>query len=232
MVIESGTIDVWTIDLDAERDRVSAMLELLSGAERVRAARFHTSKERLRFVIAHGALRDILARYTGIPSAALRFETTRAGKPFVPGAPVSFNMAHTEGLSVCAAASSGEVGVDVERVRRVADSDAIARRYFGPAEIREHGAAAHAARALSFFSTWTRKEAIVKGTGDRLVQPLDALDIGTRPLPAVVRVASAAGDRDWHLHAFHPAAGYIGAVACDHPIERVVHFDFADRRDA
>jgi 4'-phosphopantetheinyl transferase len=225
---ERCTVDVWSIDLDPDRDRVSSMLALLGGGERVRAARLRTTEERLRFVVVRGAVRIILGRYTGLPPAALHFETTGAGKPCLADARVSFSLAHTEGLSVCAVTSSGEIGVDVERVWRIPDVRAIAERYFGPSEGRALAATPHHARAAAFFSTWTRKEAIVKAGGDALAQPLHDLDVGALPLPTIVRVSTHMGDRDWHLDSFDPAPGYVGALASACAVDRLQHLDFSD----
>lgn len=204
------------------------MLALLGGGERVRAARLHTTEERLRFVVVRGAVRIILGRYTGLAPAAMHFETTGAGKPCLAGAHVSFSLAHTDGLTVCAVAREGEIGVDVERVRRIPDAQDLAERHFGPKERRALAATPHHGRAAAFFSTWTRKEAVVKAAGDALAQPLHDLDIGALALPAIVRASTRLGDRDWHLHSFDPAPGYVGALASACAVDRLQRLDFAD----
>lgn len=204
------------------------MLDLLGGPERARAARFHTTAQRLRFVVVRGAVRTVLGRYTGLPPASLRFETTGAGRPFLPDTPVTFSLAHSEGLTVCAVTANGQIGVDMERIRRLPDGQTIAARCFAPEELRTYVAAPPLARPTVFFRTWTRKEAIVKAEGGALVQPLHDLDVGALPLPAVVRVSTGKAHRDWHLHAFEPAAGYVGAVASDRPVDSLQYLDFWD----
>ena len=72
----SATVHVWTIDLDEEPGAVSSLLDVLSGEERVRAARFRTTELRLRFIVAHGALRHILSGYIGIPPGQVSLRTT------------------------------------------------------------------------------------------------------------------------------------------------------------
>ena len=117
---------------------VSSLLDMLSGDERVRAARFRTTELRRRFVVAHGALRTILSGYLGIPPGAVRFDTTESGKPYVPGAGLTFNLSRSEGLALCAITAAGQVGVDIECLRPVDDEDAIAHRYFAPGEMRQY----------------------------------------------------------------------------------------------
>jgi 4'-phosphopantetheinyl transferase len=227
--VTSGAVHVWTIDLDAEPGSVSSLLGFLSGSERVRAARLRTSELRLRFIVAHGALRAILARYTGAAPTAIRLETTPAGKPFLPGDPVSFNLSHSDGLAVCALAIEGQVGVDVERIRLVPDADAIVKRYFAPAEAREYTALETVDRTAAFFSTWTRKEAFVKAIGDGLQCPLDSFEVDIAPSCSQPRIAGNACRGEWYLRSFEPAPGYTAAVAVDRPIAAFHCFDFHEQ---
>ena len=136
--VMGASIHIWTIALDEEPAMVSSLLEMLSGDERVRAARFRTTELRKRFVVAHGALRTILSGYLGIPPAAVRFDTSGSGKPYVPGAGLTFNLSRSEGLALCAITVAGQVGVDIERLRPVDDEDAIVHRYFAPGEMRQY----------------------------------------------------------------------------------------------
>ena len=64
---------------------VSSLVDMLSGDERVRAARFRTTELRVRFVVAHGALRTILSGYLGIPPGAVRFDTSPIGQALRAG---------------------------------------------------------------------------------------------------------------------------------------------------
>lgn len=56
-----ASIHIWTITLDEEPSMVGSLADVLSGDERVRAARLRTTELRVRFVVAHGALRTILS---------------------------------------------------------------------------------------------------------------------------------------------------------------------------
>jgi 4'-phosphopantetheinyl transferase len=224
--LTTGTVHLWTIDLDAAPPSVTRFLDLLNGDERVRAARFRTTELRLRFIVAHGALRAILARYIGIAASAIRFESTASGKPFVPGASVAFNFSHSEALAVCALTAGGHIGVDVERVRSVADADSIVERYFAPGEAREYAALPAADRTAAFYSTWTRKEAFVKAIGDGLQCPLDSFEVDIAPAAVEPRLAMNGSHGVWHLRSFEPAPGYTGALASDFVIRAVERFIF------
>jgi 4'-phosphopantetheinyl transferase len=222
------TVHLWRVDLDPETSVVSSLLNVLSGDERVRAARMRTTESRLRFIVAHGALRTILARYVGVSASSIRLESSEAGKPFVPDASVSFNLTHSEAIAVCAISQDGCIGVDVERIRPMPDADAIVTRYFAPGEAREYASLPAPERTAAFFSTWTRKEAFVKAIGDGLTCPLRSFEVDVAPSVTNPRIVTDPARGDWYLRSFEPAPGYAGAVACDRPIDALQHFAFDD----
>ena len=92
--------------------------------------------------------------------------THERGRPVLSGASgPSFNVSHTEGLVACAV-SSGAVGVDVERGRRLRDPRALATRFFHPDEAAEILETADASAARKgFLRLWTLKEAYAKALG-------------------------------------------------------------------
>jgi 4'-phosphopantetheinyl transferase len=226
--VTRGEVHVWTIDLDAEPAAITALLGSLSGEERARAARLRTTELRLRFVVAHGALRAILSRYLETPAASIRLETTSAGKPFVCDSHIGFNLSHSDGVALCAVTLDAQIGVDVERIRPVPDADAIVRRYFAAGEARAYTVMPPPDRTPAFFSIWTRKEAFVKAIGDGLQCPLDSFEVDGTPSAAEPGITIDPTRGAWYLRAFAPAPGYIAAVACDVPIDSFERFEFTD----
>jgi 4'-phosphopantetheinyl transferase len=111
--------------------------------------------------------------------------------------------------------------VDVEYRRRMADIEAIARRFFAPGEVAELMDFAESDRTEIFFNCWTRKEAYIKAVGDGLSVPLDSFRVTLQPgVPArmVELNGSASAAEGWTMHAFTPAPDYTGAIAyCDRP---------------
>jgi len=223
-----ASVHVWTIALDDEPMMVPALIEMLSGDERVRAARFRTTELRVRFVVAHGALRTILSGYLGIAPGAVRFDTTGSGKPYVPGAGLTFNLSRSEGLALCAVTVDGQVGVDVERLRPVDDEDAIVHRYFAPGEMRQYEAVRSPERTAAFFSTWTRKEAFVKALGTGLQRELSSFEVEVSPHAVCPRLTLDSQDHaSWSLRSFSPRPQYVAAVALDRDIEALEFFDWS-----
>ncbi|MER6914833.1 4'-phosphopantetheinyl transferase superfamily protein [Streptomyces sp. NPDC000594] len=77
----SDEAHVWSVDLDLPAEGLRALRELLGPDERERARRCVLPLQRDRFTAARGALRSVLARYTGTAPERLRFLTSPRGRP-------------------------------------------------------------------------------------------------------------------------------------------------------
>jgi 4'-phosphopantetheinyl transferase len=145
--------------------RRAELERLLSGDERARAARFFFERDRDRFVVGRGLLREILGRCVGSDPTALAFDYGNFGKPFLPDAGVSFNVAHAGDVLVVAALEEGEVGVDVELVSNAPVEERVAEHFFSRREVLALRALPEAEQPAAFFRCWTRKEAYIKAIG-------------------------------------------------------------------
>jgi len=187
-VLHPGEIHVWRLRLDETHFDWPAALP----GELSVAARFRSPIVRYRYLRAHAALRGILQNYTAIP---LEFAAAEHGKPYLPGAPeLKFNLSHSHEMALVAVALEVEVGVDIERFRSMHDYDAVAERFFPPAEAAALAAAPPAGRKREFFRLWTRIEAMLKARGVGLYGAgtdlsgewtIEAIDAGDRFAAAV-----------------------------------------------
>ncbi len=193
---------------------------LLDDEERARAARLHRPADRHRFVLAHAALRLFLARCLDTHPTAVRYENGVHGKPRLgPGLPsLEFNLSHSGEMGMVAVARDRSVGVDVEQLRDMPDALSIAETHFSGAERAVLRSLPRAEQRGAFFRCWTRKEAVIKATGEGLARALDSFDVGLAPgsLSALSRFDGRAGNvAGWSLRALTAPTGYeaAGAVA-------------------
>ena len=97
-----------------------------------------------RYVVAHGALREILAALTATTPAALTFDRRcrhcgdpAHGKPELADAPeLSFSLSHSASVALVAVAREARVGVDVEVIRARRHLEKLAARVLTPDEFR------------------------------------------------------------------------------------------------
>lgn len=182
--------------LTLPRDRLEQLARTLSREERARAERLATPLLRRRFVAARGLLRELLAELLGLAPQGVSISTGERGKPFVAGGP-AFNLAHSGGLAVYAFGEENEVGVDVERVRTLAQRDRVAAEVFTSTEQRALRQVKSEHRDRAFAQIWTRQEARLKAAGAGLGLMGD----------------EAYETSDWALASFEPAPGFVGATA-------------------
>ncbi len=209
-------IDLWLWRLDPPAPRVAELAAHLTAAETTRAARFLRPEGRAAFRVARGRLREILASYTGGAPDALRFGENAWGRPDLPGGP-AFNLSHAAGWAALAVSPAPlALGIDIEGQRTI--EPAVAERFFSPAERRDLDTLRGPDWDAGFFRCWTRKEALLKGSGEGLSLPLHGFDVTLTPGAPARIVASRIPQlvpQNWtllHLD-LHPT--FVGALAVE-----------------
>lgn len=204
---------------------------VLPPAELARAGRYLHPADGLRFRVARVALRVVLGRCLGVAPAAIELGSGANKKPFLLNDPgLHFSLAHTRDWVLLGLAGQA-LGVDVERVDPNFAYADVLEVSFGPAERAALARAPDARR--EFYRLWTRKEALVKATGQGIDDTLPTLPVldGQHPLPGPAgpgwrigsfavapdhpaAVAYPAGPADWQLLFYElPAAFLLTALA-------------------
>lgn len=226
LALARGDIQCWLIALDRPADDA-----LLSADERARADRFHFDHDRRRFVAGRVARRMVLARYLGRSAAALRFEETEYGRPFIDGAPVNFNMSRSQDWALLAVSTGDVIGVDLEAIKNEEDLSSVAKDNFSSVELAALSVLQGEAWTKGFYNCWTRKEAVVKAIGAGLSIPLNQFDVSLASGEGakIIRAGSQASPaQGWTLSAFKPLDGYCAAVASDIAAPKLHFYQFKD----
>lgn len=182
IVLAADEVAIFTIDLANEKLRTRDLLATLDDVEQSAAERFVHPDDRARYEAAHVGLRVVLAACGRtamdaviiVRGACGRCGATHA-KPVVRNRPdVNFSLAHAGALALVAVATV-PVGVDLEPVdRRPAPN--LVGVVATPGEVRavETGGAPPA----SLLRLWTRKEALLKATGEGLARDPRTVEVG------------------------------------------------------
>jgi 4'-phosphopantetheinyl transferase len=211
-------VHVWAVWLTASPRMIQTYRSLLSPEEKARADRFMFDRHRESYELSQGALRLFLGGYLGCSAQEVALTSGPKGKPSLrDGSRLAFNKSHSNRLALYAFTTGCEIGIDVEELRDIPDSDQVASHYFCQAETSELTSLSGTKnRNEAFLRCWTRKEAYIKASGDGLHLPLDRFQVTLLPeQPA--RFVQIGNDEkiaaDWMLHHLEPAPGYLGAVA-------------------
>jgi len=218
--LPAAGVSLWCADVDRWSREHSDETALLDDSERLRASRLRTETLRDRFVASRAILRRILGRALEREPQSVRFTNARHGKPRLEansGRRVTFNLSRRESLVLIATSTVGEVGVDVERVRELDDLDSIAEDLFTTSERRPLETSAGPDRLRAFFTAWTRKEAVIKATGEGLTAPLQEIEIvpsepGALRLSRVGTAGILELRPEWTVVDLDPATDYAAAL--------------------
>ncbi|MDF7808542.1 4'-phosphopantetheinyl transferase superfamily protein [Pontiellaceae bacterium B12219] len=236
-MLGTDAVHIWGANVPEMRVRLDALSAVLNSDELAKADRFRREADRACSIVARGALRLLLAGYTGLSAAELVFGYSENGKPFLvsPGwltprfasgrpqkergrqdacGTISFNISHSGDWVVLAFGRGRQVGVDIEQLNRATDVLAIAERYFAEEEIEVIRRAddPHAA----FFNLWARKEAYIKACGSVLFRELTSFAVPTDDV-----------EKDgWFFQRLEAGSKYAAAVVTDKAVESMPCFDF------
>ena len=207
-------IHVWRYSDVSTNGNVAQDRKILSPDELMRAARYRSERDQIRFITSRSWLRRILAAYVRRDPASLAFRVSRFGKPMLedPSAPY-FNLSHSHELAVCGVAGQS-LGVDVEYVRPMPDALDIARHFFSPAEICALGTLPAYDLDAGFFRCWTRKEAFIKAIGFGLSMPLNSFSVSLdRDCAHFLQCSGSSRLSQWRLLNLRVSDQYAGAIA-------------------
>lgn len=162
---------IWLVDLD----QLTNQEVFLNDAEKNKIKKMTVALHRQRFINARGTLRKLLAHYLHCDPKIITLMTTSRGKLYLKNDPdkIFFNLTHSKNLAIYAFNYQYEIGVDIEVKRILENLFDIAERIFSPIELDYlYNKNSSPSQKEKFFILWTRKEALVKATGDGLSAPV------------------------------------------------------------
>ena len=217
--LPENEVHLWRIDLEAVAAGEPRWRGLLSADEKARADRFHFVRDRQNFTATRALLRTLLGAYIGCQPARVHFAYADRHKPALDpsqgAAPVQFNVSHSGSRALLAFARGRTLGVDVEQIRNNFDHEALARRFFSPAEQDALAGFPASERCSAFFRCWTRKEAYIKAHGAGLSLPLSEFDVSLMPAEqnALLTTRPDGGEAAlWSLREVQAGEGYEAAL--------------------
>lgn len=221
-LIPPNEVQVWRTFLDLGKAPKESLLGTLSADELSRASRFRFEKDQRRFIRARGILRQILGAYLQKPPHALRFQYSNNGKPILASASgddsLQFNLSHSDDMVLYAFTRNRNIGIDLERIQADVDIEQIASRFFAEAELNSIEQEPESKRNELFFQYWTRKEALIKATGEGLSFPIETFDVSGvdgRILSPILLPSDNGARPRWYVQDLLPGPGYTAAIVVE-----------------
>lgn len=217
----SGICQVWwalLADVGPQHDA------LLAPEDLERRARLAGAADRHRLTAAAATTRVVLAALVGERPAALEIDRTclrcgdQHGKPRLTGtSDLHFSVSHSGSVVAVAVSRNRPVGVDVERIWRLrpVELDRVVLATLAPEERLQVARQPADRRTLALTTYWTRKEAVLKATGQGLTATLDELVVSPpTSSPRMLRWhGSSAQPGSMALHSLHAPPGFVASLA-------------------
>jgi 4'-phosphopantetheinyl transferase len=213
--------EVWWVRPEDVRSRHA---QLLDAAESGRLRSMRRREDRRRFVAGCAVLRLVLSARLGVAPRSVPLDRTcpvcgaRHGRPRLPSGRPHLSVSHSGALVSVALAECAPVGVDVERVDPALNVKELAARVLAEPEITHLSPLPADELPAAFFTYWTRKEAVLKATGDGLAVEPSSVHVSAPGHPP--RLVSFAGRpqlaREASMTDLSPGKGYVSTVCVLH----------------
>jgi 4'-phosphopantetheinyl transferase len=188
---------------------------LLDDVERARHETFAFEADRARFATAVVLTRLLLAHHLDLPAHSVMIDRTCPncgkghGRPRPTTGDVVLSVSHAGDWVAVACGRVPAIGVDIEAVVKRDVMHRLVPMVLRPGESGTN------LGPIEFTRYWTRKEAVLKATGDGLNVPMT--DLAVTPPHSPPAVSSFAGQPDLpsriHMESLSPKTGYEAALA-------------------
>ena len=207
------TTDVFHTNFEApltKRD-FDTGFSLLPPAIQNKILRFHRWQDRTVSLLGKLLLIHAL-KIAGIDRQLSSLKYSEFDRPCFENGP-DFNISHSGSRIVCAIASEGSVGIDIEKVEPIPVEEF--EQNFTADEWKIIRTAEDVQR--TFYQFWTRKEAILKADGKGLNIPLQSFEVIDDEV-VLDSLADPPGlsqqSNRWHLHHLEINDDYLAYLAC------------------
>ncbi|TBR36188.1 MULTISPECIES: 4'-phosphopantetheinyl transferase family protein [Dyella] len=204
-------VRVLVFDTMGWRQHATAAEDWLDCRERMRAARFRQSHDRVIHVLAHALWRKAIGRCMNLEPLDVPLGFTPLGQPVLPGTGLATSLSHSGRWVAIAIGATPIVGVDIERLPCDLALDDMLGTICHEDEVGAVAALPPGERESAILQLWTRKEALLKAFGVGLTATPASIrltpDAPMEP-PTCARGQPACLIRDIHL-----PPGLVGALA-------------------
>lgn len=222
-----GQVDIWCCATDDPRllNKYELYEAMLSEEEQEEYRQRQFSTQAGAYLVSRALLRTVLAEYCDLAPEELNFGSNKFGKPELLGeaaGQISFNAAHTHGLTLCAVSAGQHIGIDVEFQTDSAGMVDAADDYLSSEEAMVLRSVPEEEKLSAFFRYWTLKEAYLKARGEGLSVALhefsfllDGMNVTQFLAPDALR---------WDFRLLAQDSDFTAAVAMEGKIEHLKAF--------
>lgn len=207
--LDSSHVHVWSIEFPKHFHELFKSYRYLIGHDEFdRAKRLHWADDFKRYLTGRIVLRILLGRYLALHPSEILFGSDN-GKFCSMNIPLKFNLSYSH-KHIFISFGHCETGIDIELIKHDFALRDILESCFSPLEIANIDLNAETS-ADRFFLQWTRKEALLKYTGQGIIDDLTiipSMDGLHNAVSSKLKIKS-----NLNLISFKPHYGLVGSLA-------------------
>lgn len=212
--LDLGEIHLWAISLISHSALVEGFKAALTDLEREHISYYKDKQAQKSYVISQGGLRLFLSFYLNIEPPKIQLRKHAKGKPFVADdTSLYFNTSNSGEYVVYAFSRAGEVGIDIEKLRKLPDLEELIDRNFLLREqlfINEK----NTSKFERFFRFWTVKECYLKAIGEGMRLAPDHVEFSVEKNCFKLQAVDGVFEQeDWLFKEIALGAQYVGTLA-------------------
>lgn len=183
------------------QDSVNQLIKHLPERLVKRNNKFHRVQDRLRNLIGLLLFRNLYKLEFGDNPNLELLNSTKLGRPYMPGHTFDFNISHSGKFVVCVLSPANKVGIDIEACKKVPLED-----FQNTMNDVQWGTIHRSADPFTtFFKYWCMKESVIKADGRGLSIPLTELVIDQDQVEY--------DNNHWFLKSFELPDDHVGCLA-------------------
>jgi len=221
--LHSTDAHIWTVRVPNNFNNLfREYRSILSEEEFFKAKAFYWEQDFKRYLTGRIVLRILLSKYLVKSINDIRFDLTSRKPTIFSNTPLKYNLSYAGDL-ISISIGLCETGVDIEFINPDLDFKDILLTCFSKDEIKGIDDDQINSRQ-EFFLQWTRKEALLKYTGQGIIDDLTEVPslYGTHK----ITTDKLELDIDINLLSFHLSSNCVGSLAYPNSVTRVKYFEW------
>jgi len=166
-MLATDCIHVFKISINAYNEIEKSSKEVLQADELQKAEKFRQYDDKRRFIVGKFFSKMLLSKQARLNASDIIFSFNENKKPCFKNH--HFNISHS-GNFIVIILGPLPVGVDIELIKENFDFKSLLPECFNKTEINKIN------NITDFYTFWTKKEALLKATGEGLVDNLNSID--------------------------------------------------------
>ena len=173
----SNQIHIWVVFWKDIELFIESQLSCLNEKEVKKSKAYHNSDDRWRYLCGKILCKLLIAEYLGLDKKSIDFSIDCYGKPHFcndESENIFFNISHSDDIVLLAFSRDNELGVDIEKIRKIDDYNELANNFFSCEEqqhIRKNNS------IDVFYEIWSQKEAYLKAKGIGILNGLNYFSV-------------------------------------------------------